>query len=259
MERLAVENHVFHRACFKCHSCSAQLKPGSYEFDGVSGQFYCRTHHRDLLRQRNIKRTIDQRNTASPTGGEGEEGEPKRKKGDVHREVTGSKVVTSTTGGGGGAGGSTKSEATPTSPVLATPTDVSRSPLPSVPKTALVNGSVVTSGLPQQQLSGQRIATEKIEEKERVKVQQQGKEGEGEKEEEVEEDVAPVKPPRRRTTKKSSAPQVSLPRVEETVAPAKVPRGHLALFSCYFYLLCALLVYCTFHGLLSLHSAWNSP
>ena len=103
MERLAVEGHVFHRTCFKCHSCTNQLKPGSYEFDRVSNQFYCRTHYRDVVRHRTAKRTVDERNLASPTGEEAEQGaEPKRKKGsDVNmtsqdsNEVTKSKVMTS--------------------------------------------------------------------------------------------------------------------------------------------------------------------
>ena len=66
MERLAVENHVFHRTCFKCQTCSAQLKAGSYEFDRNTDQFYCRMHYRDILRQRTVKRTMEQRKLGSP-------------------------------------------------------------------------------------------------------------------------------------------------------------------------------------------------
>lgn len=82
MERLAVANHVFHRACFKCHTCSTQLKTSSYEFDQNSDQFYCRTHYRDLLRQRTVKRTMEQRRLGSPErdGEEDTTQEPKRKK-----------------------------------------------------------------------------------------------------------------------------------------------------------------------------------
>ncbi|CAI8054268.1 MICAL-like protein 2 [Geodia barretti] len=312
MERLAVENHVFHRACFKCHSCPVQLKQGSYEFDRISNQFYCRTHYRDLLRQRTIKRTIDQRNLASPTGGDGEEKreeeevEPKRKK--ESDEVTRSKVSTSvtdtTTNRHGGSGGSGKTETTPTAAVFATPTEISRQEsarirggLPSLLKTLAAakqdpetevqslgpaseattvtaeNGSAVAVSiglpqqqlpekpLPEQQLSGQHIATEKAGEKVDIEARKQEKEegereregGEGESEERGEkektpEDIpSPVKPPRRRTMKTTPLP--SQGEKEGATAPAKVPGGHLALFSCYFYLLCGLAVYCLLQSL----------
>ena len=136
MERLAVENHVFHRACFKCHTCSTQLKPGSYEFDRNSDRFYCRTHYRDVLRQRTIKRTMEQRNLVSPPLNEGErEGEtegkhaPKRKKiPDTHPATRDKKnvVITATAESvveNGLPDSKTKEvEATPTEATLATPT-----------------------------------------------------------------------------------------------------------------------------------------
>ena len=65
MERLGVENHVFHRSCFRCSTCFIQLKVGSYEFDAKSDKFYCKTHYREVLRQQTIKRTMDQRGITS--------------------------------------------------------------------------------------------------------------------------------------------------------------------------------------------------
>ena len=140
MERLSVENHIFHRTCFKCHTCSTQLKPGSYEFDQNTDQFYCRSHYRELLRQRTVKRTMEQRGLTSPEG-EREEAlqGPKRKKkvsdsgSDEGGEDDALKIAVPRTivkgGSKGAVGDDTKSEeneATPTQAVLATPTDVSR-------------------------------------------------------------------------------------------------------------------------------------
>ena len=58
MERLAIEGHVLHTACFKCTLCSVQLKPGAYDYDPSTDQFYCRKDYRDLLRQQAIKQTM---------------------------------------------------------------------------------------------------------------------------------------------------------------------------------------------------------
>ena len=79
MERLAAENHIFHRACFKCQICSTHLKPGSYEYDLNTDQFYCRTHYRELLRHRSVKRTMEQRGLTMEEK-ETEVHSPKRKK-----------------------------------------------------------------------------------------------------------------------------------------------------------------------------------
>ena len=301
MERLAIENHVFHRTCFKCYSCSTQLKLGSYEFDGISNQFYCRTHHRDLLRHRTAKRTIDERNLASPTGGDDEGAEPKRKRGSdshVGSHDDDSKVVNSTTSDTetpttGGRHGDIE-----TTKVLATPTDVSRqessrirSELPSLLKTlatakqdttthpslsasesttttttttttAVENGSVVaksdfesTTGSPQQPSSGKQLPEKQLSgqqivgEREGPESRQRGMTGaERERGEKREEEMPPVKPPRRRTTKKKfTAPQVSLSQ-----EAGQVSRGNLALFSCYIYLLCGLVLCWALYYLLSL-------
>ena len=61
MERLAVEGHVFHRACFKCFTCKCLLKPGSYEHDSKADLFYCPPHYREAIRQSTLKRTMEQR------------------------------------------------------------------------------------------------------------------------------------------------------------------------------------------------------
>ena len=153
MERLAVGGHVFHRTCFKCHSCSVQLKPGTYEYDNKSDKFYCRSHYRDLIRQRTIKRTIEERNLTSPTHKgerEDEEGEGgvhsvKRKKvPDAQTSNVNSVTVDDVQPASDTRDSSevNKDQTTPTSVSLATPTDISRqesahirSGLPSLLKT----------------------------------------------------------------------------------------------------------------------------
>ena len=267
MERLAIENHVFHRTCFKCYSCSTQLKLGSYEFDGISNQFYCRTHHRDLLRHRTAKRTIDERNLASPTGGDDEGAEPKRKRGSdshVGSHDDDSKVVNSTTSDTetpttGGRHGDIE-----TTKVLATPTDVSRqessrirSELPSLLKT-LATAKQDTTTHPSLSASESTTTTTTTTAVENGSVvaksdfesttgsPQTG--AERERGEKREEEMPPVKPPRRRTTKKKfTALQVSLSQ-----EAGQVSRGNLALFSCYIYLLCGLVLGWALHYLLSL-------
>ncbi|KAK5601124.1 hypothetical protein CRENBAI_003912 [Crenichthys baileyi] len=44
MERLSAEGLFFHRSCFRCGSCSAPLRLGSYSFDQDSGRFHCLQH-----------------------------------------------------------------------------------------------------------------------------------------------------------------------------------------------------------------------
>lgn len=58
MERLGVENRVFHRTCFKCHTCHIKLKAGSYEYDTHTDRFYCRQHYREALRNQTISRVM---------------------------------------------------------------------------------------------------------------------------------------------------------------------------------------------------------
>ena len=65
MERLSVESHVLHRACFKCSTCGIQLKMGSYESDKNADKFYCKTHYREALRQQTLKRTMEARGITS--------------------------------------------------------------------------------------------------------------------------------------------------------------------------------------------------
>ena len=61
MERLGVENRVFHRSCFKCSTCKLKLKAGSYEYDANSNKFYCRQHYREVLRNQTITRAMAER------------------------------------------------------------------------------------------------------------------------------------------------------------------------------------------------------
>lgn len=77
MERLSVEGHIFHRACFKCYTCHCLLKPGSYEHDSKGDMFYCRPHYREALRQSTLKRTMQQRGLLN---GDDTSTEVKRKK-----------------------------------------------------------------------------------------------------------------------------------------------------------------------------------
>ncbi|KAM4569837.1 protein-methionine sulfoxide oxidase mical3b isoform 2-T2 [Odontesthes bonariensis] len=44
MERLSAEGFFFHRSCFQCDSCSASLRPASYNYDQPSGRFFCSRH-----------------------------------------------------------------------------------------------------------------------------------------------------------------------------------------------------------------------
>ena len=78
MERLSVEGHVFHRACFKCFTCKCLLKPGSYEHDSKGDLYYCQPHYREALRQSTLKRTMQERGL---TNGD-EQTAPKKKKDD---------------------------------------------------------------------------------------------------------------------------------------------------------------------------------
>ena len=65
MERLAIEGHVLHRACFKCSKCAVQLKPGAYDYDPATDMFYCRKDFRDLLRQQAVTQTIKDKGITS--------------------------------------------------------------------------------------------------------------------------------------------------------------------------------------------------
>ena len=80
MERLAMEGHVFHRACFKCFTCKCLLKPGSYEFDSKGALFYCQAHYREALRQSTLKRTMQQRGLINGDEAMKEPTDAKRKK-----------------------------------------------------------------------------------------------------------------------------------------------------------------------------------
>ena len=61
MERLGVENRVFHRTCFKCFTCRIKLKAGSYEYDAHTDKFYCRQHYREAIRNQTISRAMAER------------------------------------------------------------------------------------------------------------------------------------------------------------------------------------------------------
>ncbi|KAH6593047.1 hypothetical protein BASA61_004383 [Batrachochytrium salamandrivorans] len=47
MERVVVDTHVFHRACFKCTHCKGQLKMGNLA--SMGGVYYCKAHFKQLF------------------------------------------------------------------------------------------------------------------------------------------------------------------------------------------------------------------
>ena len=61
LERISVENHVFHRYCLKCSQCGCQLNSCDYCHDITSDKFYCKVHFRDLVRYQSIKRSMADR------------------------------------------------------------------------------------------------------------------------------------------------------------------------------------------------------
>ena len=61
MERLVVEQRVFHRSCLRCFECNSTLHQGAYEFDPESGKFYCKNHYLTFKRNQTIQKTVQQR------------------------------------------------------------------------------------------------------------------------------------------------------------------------------------------------------
>lgn len=48
VDRLAADNRIYHKACFRCHHCKGTLKLGNYNsFEGV---LYCRPHFDQLFK-----------------------------------------------------------------------------------------------------------------------------------------------------------------------------------------------------------------
>jgi len=48
MEKIVVDNKIFHDKCFKCTQCNKKLEPGTY-VAGHHGNFYCRPHYTSLF------------------------------------------------------------------------------------------------------------------------------------------------------------------------------------------------------------------
>ena len=119
MERLSVEGHVFHRACFKCFTCKCLLKPGSYEHDSKGDLYYCQPHYREALRQSTLKRTMQERGL---TNGD-EQTAPKKKKED--------KLISSPD--------STKSEASPVHEITREGSEKMKAELPGLLKSLAGN------------------------------------------------------------------------------------------------------------------------
>jgi len=47
MERLAADDKVFHKTCFKCEQCKGSLKLGTYA--ALDGKYYCKPHFKQLF------------------------------------------------------------------------------------------------------------------------------------------------------------------------------------------------------------------
>ena len=61
LERISVENHVFHRSCLKCSQCNCLLNTGDYFYDQPSDKFYCKVDYRNLVRSMSMKRSMAER------------------------------------------------------------------------------------------------------------------------------------------------------------------------------------------------------
>ncbi|XP_033121545.1 MICAL-like protein 1 isoform X2 [Anneissia japonica] len=74
MERLVIESKLFHRACFKCKTCKATLRSGTYKKTTNSAEFECLHHGNDIWKIRaNFSERASVKTTPKPvavSGGE---------------------------------------------------------------------------------------------------------------------------------------------------------------------------------------------
>ncbi|KAK6143622.1 hypothetical protein DH2020_023970 [Rehmannia glutinosa] len=49
VDRLAADNRIYHKACFRCHHCKGTLKLGN--FNSFEGVLYCRPHYDQLFKR----------------------------------------------------------------------------------------------------------------------------------------------------------------------------------------------------------------
>ncbi|GFP99409.1 lim domain-containing protein wlim1 [Phtheirospermum japonicum] len=49
VDRLAADNRIYHKACFRCHHCNGTLKLGN--FNSIDGVLYCRPHYDQLFKR----------------------------------------------------------------------------------------------------------------------------------------------------------------------------------------------------------------
>ncbi|KAL3651717.1 LIM domain-containing protein wlim1 [Castilleja foliolosa] len=49
VDRLAANNRIYHKACFRCHHCNGTLKLGN--FNSIDGVLYCRPHFDQLFKR----------------------------------------------------------------------------------------------------------------------------------------------------------------------------------------------------------------
>ncbi|XP_073034267.1 LIM domain-containing protein WLIM1-like [Primulina eburnea] len=49
VDRLAADNRIYHKACFRCHHCNGTLKLGN--FNSIDGVLYCRPHYDQIFKR----------------------------------------------------------------------------------------------------------------------------------------------------------------------------------------------------------------
>ncbi|KAL3843847.1 hypothetical protein ACJIZ3_001250 [Penstemon smallii] len=49
VDRLAADNRIYHKACFRCHHCNGTLKLGN--FNSFEGVLYCRAHYDQIFKR----------------------------------------------------------------------------------------------------------------------------------------------------------------------------------------------------------------
>jgi len=47
-EKIAADDKIYHKNCFRCAHCQAVLKLGNYA--GLDGKFYCKPHFKQLFK-----------------------------------------------------------------------------------------------------------------------------------------------------------------------------------------------------------------
>eukprot|EP01102_Stenamoeba_stenopodia_P022748 TRINITY_DN95_c0_g1_i1.p1 TRINITY_DN95_c0_g1~~TRINITY_DN95_c0_g1_i1.p1 ORF type:complete len:102 (+),score=28.12 TRINITY_DN95_c0_g1_i1:209-514(+) len=48
MDRLSINDVIFHKGCFKCDHCKGTISAGNYA--SLEGRYYCKTHFKELFK-----------------------------------------------------------------------------------------------------------------------------------------------------------------------------------------------------------------